>query len=576
MSQCLNPTCLHQNLQDASFCEKCGGKILLDGRYRPIKILGEGGFGRTFQALDEKRLNTPCLIKQFLPQQAGSIALQKATELFKQESKRLQELGKHPQIPDLLAFFPEDGRLYLIQEFIDGQNLLQELQNKGTLKEPEIKTILEKLLPVLQFIHDNQVIHRDIKLENIIKSKNGTLFLIDFGVSKETTGSILTRVGTITGTPGFAPPEQFRGIVYHSSDLYSLAVTCVRLLTGHLQEINGVDKLFDTNTMQWQWQKYVSVSQELKDVLETMLQDIPANRYQSATEVLAALSNTKARVRQQVSPHSSKQSIYSPINIPKLPENTPLDTFTEDLGKGVKLEMIAIPGGTFLMGSPENEVERFSDESPQHEVTVPGFFIGKYQLTQLQYQTIMGTNPSYFKGDNRPVEGVCWEDAVKFCQKLNHRTLGNYRLPSEAEWEYACRAGTKTPFHFGDNVTTDLVNYNGNYPYPSAPKGKYREQTTDVGIFPPNAFGLYDMHGNVWEWCEDERHENYINAPTDGSSWQSRISLGQKVLRGGCWHDYARYCRSACRLKSPCCSRNYFYGFRVVLSPSRSESPPCS
>ena len=581
MSQCLNPTCLHQNLQDASFCEKCGGKILLDGRYRPIKILGEGGFGRTFQALDEKRLNTPCVIKQFLPQQAGSIALQKATELFKQESKRLQELGKHPQIPDLLAFFPEDGRLYLIQEFIDGQNLLQELQNKGTLKEPEIKTLLEKLLPVLQFIHDNQVIHRDIKLENIIKSKNGTLFLIDFGVSKETTGSILTRVGTITGTPGFAPPEQFRGIVYHSSDLYSLAVTCVRLLTGHLQEINGVDKLFDTNTMQWQWQKYVSVSQELKDVLETMLQDIPANRYQSATEVLAALSNAKARVRQQVSPHSSKQLIYPPINIPKIPGNTPLDinsalSFTEDLGKGVKLEMVAIPGGTFLMGSPENEVERFSDESPQHEVTVPGFFIGKYQLTQLQYQTIMGTNPSYFKGDNRPVEGVCWEDAVKFCQKLNHRTLGNYRLPSEAEWEYACRAGTKTPFHFGDNVTTDLVNYNGNYPYPSAPKGKYREQTTDVGIFPPNAFGLYDMHGNVWEWCEDERHENYINAPTDGSSWQSRISLGQKVLRGGCWHDYARYCRSACRLKSPCCSRNYFYGFRVVLSPSRSESPPCS
>jgi formylglycine-generating enzyme required for sulfatase activity len=575
MSQCLNPTCLHQNLQDASFCEKCGGKILLDGRYRPIKILGEGGFGRTFQALDEKRLNTPCVIKQFLPQQAGSIALQKATELFKQESKRLQELGKHPQIPDLLAFFPEDGRLYLIQEFIDGQNLLQELQNKGTLKEPEIKTLLEKLLPVLQFIHDNQVIHRDIKLENIIKSKNGTLFLIDFGVSKETTGSILTRVGTITGTPGFAPPEQFRGIVYHSSDLYSLAVTCVRLLTGHLQEINGVDKLFDTNTMQWQWQKYVSVSQELKDVLETMLQDIPANRYQSATEVLAALSNTKARVRQQVSPHSSKQSIYSPTNITKIPGNTPLDinsalSFTEDLGKGVKLEMIAIPGGTFLMGSPENEVERFSDESPQHEVTVPGFFIGKYQLTQLQYQTIMGTNPSYFKGDNRPVEGVGWEDAVKFCQKLNHSTLGNYRLPSEAEWEYACRAGTKTPFHFGDNVTTDLVNYNGNYPYPSAPKGKYREQTTDVGIFPPNAFGLYDMHGNVWEWCEDERHENYINAPTDGSSWQSRISVGEKVLRGGCWHDYARYCRSACRLKSPCCSRNYFYGFRVVLSPSRS------
>ncbi|MFO0099655.1 MAG: SUMF1/EgtB/PvdO family nonheme iron enzyme [Aphanizomenon sp.] len=571
MSQCLNPTCLHQNLQDASFCEKCGGKILLDGRYRPIKILGEGGFGRTFQALDEKRLNTPCVIKQFLPQQAGSIALQKATELFKQESKRLQELGKHPQIPDLLAFFPEDGRLYLIQEFIDGQNLLQELQNKGTLKEPEIKTLLEKLLPVLQFIHDNQVIHRDIKLENIIKSKNGTLFLIDFGVSKETTGSILTRVGTITGTPGFAPPEQFRGIVYHSSDLYSLAVTCVRLLTGHLQEINGVDKLFDTNTMQWQWQKYVSVSQELKDVLETMLQDIPANRYQSATEVLAALSNTKARVRQQVSPHSSKQSIYSPTNITKIPGNTPLDinsalSFTEDLGKGVKLEMIAIPGGTFLMGSSENESERRDDESPQHQVTVPSFFMGKYPLTQAQYQAIMGSNPSYFKGNNRPVERVIWDDAVTFCQKLNQKTGKNYRLSSEAEWEYACRAGTETPFSFGENINPDLVNYDGNYPYKSAPKGKYRKQTTDVGTFPPNAFGLYDMHGNVWEWCQDDWHKNYTNAPTDGSAWNNQIGSSYKLLRGGSWYSGAGYCRSADRFSN---SRGYRYedcGFRVVSS----------
>jgi formylglycine-generating enzyme required for sulfatase activity/tRNA A-37 threonylcarbamoyl transferase component Bud32 len=559
MSQCLNPACIYQNPQGTSFCQKCGGKILLDDRYRPIKFLGEGGFGRTFQAVDEKRLNTPCVIKQFLPQQAGSAALQKATELFQQEAKRLQELGKHPQVPDLEAFFSQDGRLYLVQDFIDGQNLLEDFENQGKLNEAQIRIILIELLPVLQFIHDNKVIHRDIKPENIIRSKNGKLFLIDFGVSKETSGSILTRVGTTVGTLGYAPPEQLRGVAYHNSDLYSLAVTCVRLLTGHFPKSDSSDELFDTNTMEWQWRKYVSLSEELTTLLETMLQDIPAKRYQSATEVLAALTNQKTIV----------------ISTPQLPANTNLNinphtSFTEDLGKGIKLEMIAIPGGTFLMGSPENEVERFSDESPQHEVTVPGFFIGKYQLTQLQYQTIMGTNPSYFKGDNRPVEGVCWEDAVKFCQKLNHRTLGNYRLPSEAEWEYACRAGTKTPFHFGDNVTTDLVNYNGNYPYPSAPKGKYREQTTDVGIFPPNAFGLYDMHGNVWEWCEDERHENYINAPTDGSSWQSRISLGQKVLRGGCWHDYARYCRSACRLKSPCCSRNYFYGFRVVLSPSRS------
>ena len=575
MSQCLNPACIYQNLQGTNFCQECGDKILLDNRYRPIKYLGEGGFGRTFQAVDEKRLNTPCVIKQFLPQQAGSAALQKATELFQQEAKRLQELGKHPQIPDLEAFFSQDNRLYLVQDFIDGQNLLQEFQNQGTLNEPQIRNILIELLPVLQFIHDHKVIHRDIKPENIIRSKNGKLFLIDFGVSKETSGSILTRVGTTVGTPGYAPPEQFRGMAYHNSDLYSLAVTCVRLLTGHLPKSDGSDQLFDTNRMEWQWRKYVSLSQELIDVLETMLQDIPANRYQSATEVLAALTNQKTRViptpQPQVSNNPFKQIfqfISPPTNPPKPPANNnlninPQSSFTEDLGNGIKLEMIAIPGGTFLMGSPENEAERTDNESPQHQVTVPSFFMGKYQLTQAQYQAIIGLNPSRFKGDNRPVERVSWDDAVAFCRKLNRKTGKKYRLPSEAEWEYACRAGTKTPFYFGDNITTDLVNYDGNYPSKSAAKGKYREQTTDVGTFPPNAFGLYDMHGNVWEWCEDDWHENYINAPINGSAWNSRS--GKKTVRGGSWYLYDWICRSAFRKWHSRNNHNDGGGFRVVF-----------
>jgi formylglycine-generating enzyme required for sulfatase activity len=578
MSQCLNPTCLHQNPQGTNFCENCGSKILLDDRYRPIKFLGEGGFGRTFQAIDEKRLNTPCVIKQFLPQQVGSAALAKATELFQQEAQRLQELGKHPQIPDLEAFFSQDNRLYLVQDFIDGQNLFEEFQTQGKLNEPQIRTILTELLPVLQFIHDNQVIHRDIKPENIIRSKNGQLFLIDFGVSKETSGSILTRVGTVTGTPGYAPPEQFRGMVYHSSDLYSLAVTCVRLLTGHFQEADGADKLFDTRKMQWQWQKYVSLSQELTTVLETMLQDIPTRRYDSAAEVLAALANQKTIViptsQTQTFQNPLKQIfqfISPPTNPPKPPTNINVNinaqsSFTEDLGNGVKLEMIAIPGGTFWMGSPANEAERGDNESPQHQVTVPSFFMGKYPLTQAQYQAIMGKNPAYFKGNNRPVENVSWDDAVRFCQKLSQRTGKNYRLPSEAEWEYACRAGTKTPFSFGDNITTDLVNYDGTYPYKSAPKGKYREQTTDVGTFPPNAFGLYDMHGNVWEWCEDDWHENYIDAPTDGSAWNSQSGSNTKLLRGGSWFNLAGSCRSADRGRDSRDDRYFNFGFRVVSS----------
>jgi serine/threonine protein kinase len=264
--------------------------MILGDRYRAVRFIGEGGFGRTFQAVDEHRLDTPCVIKQFLPQQSGSAALEKATELFKQEAVRLRDLGKHSQIPDLLAFFQQEGRLYLIQEFIDGENLLDELTRKGKFSESEVKQVLIELLPVLQFIHDNNVIHRDIKPENIIRcSQNGKLFLIDFGVSKEVGGSLLTRVGTITGTPGYAPPEQFRGMVYPNSDLYSLAVSCIRLLTGHLQKADGSDLLFDSMRMQWVWKQYVSVSKDLETVLDKMLEDLPINRVQSAKEVLAAL-----------------------------------------------------------------------------------------------------------------------------------------------------------------------------------------------------------------------------------------------------------------------------------------------
>jgi formylglycine-generating enzyme required for sulfatase activity len=242
--------------------------------------------------------------------------------------------------------------------------------------------------------------------------------------------------------------------------------------------------------------------------------------------------------------------------------------FVEELGNGVKLEMVEIPAGTFYMGSPENEAGRRDNESPQHQVTVPSFFIGKYPLTQAQYQAIMGDNHAYFKGNNRPVENVSWHDAVRFCQKLSQKTGKNYKLPSEAQWEYACRAGTTTPFYFGESITPDLVNYNGNYTYAAASKGKYREQTTDVGTFPPNAFGLYDMHGNVWEWCEDNWQKNYINAPVDGSA---SISLsGGNMLRGGSWFSLPEYCRSACRIFNVAGFGSYGSGFRVVCGAART------
>jgi len=259
------------------------------------------------------------------------------------------------------------------------------------------------------------------------------------------------------------------------------------------------------------------------------------------------------------------------------------EMFAEHLGDGVELEMVSLPGGSFLMGLPiesrySPEIER---EGPQHRVNVPPFFIGKYPVTQKQYEAVMGNNPSYFKGANRPVEKVTWNDATDFCWLLSQKTGKNYRLPSEAEWEYACRAGTTTLFYFGPAITTEFANYRGNtymadyykniaryrhfyepYAYDSA---FCRGQTTDVGSFPPNAFGLYDMHGNVGEWCQDVWHKNYHGAPTDGSAWESGGNSDKRVWRSGSWEDYAWDCHSAHRdlyTYPP-----LFTGFRVVLDP---------
>jgi formylglycine-generating enzyme required for sulfatase activity len=241
--------------------------------------------------------------------------------------------------------------------------------------------------------------------------------------------------------------------------------------------------------------------------------------------------------------------------------------FIEDLGNGVTLEMAVIPGGTFMMGSPENEEERCTDESPQHQVTVPSFFMGKYPVTQAQYQAIMGTNSSYCNGSNRPVESTNWNNAVTFCQKLSKRTGKTYRLPSEAEWEYACRAGTTTPFHFGETITTDLANYSGNYTYGGGIKGIYRGETTEVGSFEvANNFGLYDMHGNVWEWCQDSWHSSYKGAPTDGNAWLD-TDTNVRLLRGGSWIDFPVYCRSAFRYNDfNLDTLSNYIGFRVVCS----------
>jgi len=258
------------------------------------------------------------------------------------------------------------------------------------------------------------------------------------------------------------------------------------------------------------------------------------------------------------------------------------EALTEDLGSGINLEMVSIAGGTFQMGSPAGEKAR-EDREEQHPVTVKPFFTGKYAVIQSQWKAVAGLpqvkqtldpNPSRFKGANRPVEQVTWKDAVEFCDRLSRKTGRQYRLPSETEWEYVCRAGTTTPFYFGETITTDLANYRGtdnpslggSGSYGQEPKGIYREQTTNVGSFPPNAYGLYDMHGNVWEWCLDYWHENYEGAPTNGSTWVTDGDSNRRLLRGGSWSRNPQDCRSAFRNSFGLDGKYVNIGFRVVCT----------
>ena len=256
-------------------------------------------------------------------------------------------------------------------------------------------------------------------------------------------------------------------------------------------------------------------------------------------------------------------------------EKVAASSFNEELSKGNYLEMVSISSGTFFMGAPETEAGTATDERSRHLVRVNPFFMGKVLVTQAQWLVVsklpkvifdLDPNCAFFKGLKRPVERVSWNDAFEFCNRLSRHTGREYRLPSEAEWEYACRAGTNTPFHFGETITTDLANYDGNYTYGGSQKGLYRARTTDVAAFSPNAFGLYDMHGNVWEWCLDRWHDNYQGAPTDGSAWIEGADSTSRLVRGGSWFHDPAHCRSAYRSSVNPFALNYDIGFRVVCS----------
>ncbi|QDL12402.1 serine/threonine protein kinase [Brasilonema octagenarum UFV-E1] len=358
---CLNPACHNPPNPDGTmFCPNCGtGLVVLRNRYRPIKSLGSGGFGKTYLAEDVDKLKEKCVIKQLAPQVQGTGAFQKAKELFEQEAIRLQQLGDHPQIPTLLAYFEQDNRLYLVQQFIDGQDLSDELKQQGRFSEQQIRELLVDLLNILKIVHQHKVIHRDIKPGNIIRrSSDGKLVLIDFGASKQLTQTVMSGQGTTIGTFGYAPLEQMQGgEAYPASDLFSLGATCFHLLSGIQPR-----ELFNKQGYGWvsSWRQHLqqSVSQQFGRILDKLLEEDYQQRYQSAGEVLQdlnppppppAVPPTVQPPQPSPPPPSVPLTVQSPQPLPALPA-------TSAKQKGKFKSSLLLGGAILLLGLVGTEI----------------------------------------------------------------------------------------------------------------------------------------------------------------------------------------------------------------------------
>ncbi len=545
-----------------------------DGKYIIEAILGTGGFGVTYRAREQPSGQSVAI-------KTLNSRIQQKSDFDKYQEKFLNEalcLAKcsHPHIVKVHKVFQHQGLWCLVMEYIAGENLGQYLEDRGVLSEEEGLRIVRQIGEALTAVHSQGFLHRDVKPLNILlRQDTGDAVLIDFGLAREFTSGI-AQTHTNQMTECFAPVEQYEKKAERGAytDVYALAATLYVLLTAKLpvparfrQEANI--------PLTPPKQHNPRISDRVSEAILKGMALQPKDRPQTVREWLELLEPPlKKGAQGGILPTFQFEIVIvnrrGEITSRK---RSQAQFFAENLGGGVILEMVAISGGTFLMGSPKTEEGRYDDESPQHTVRVAPFFMAKYPVTQAQWKAVaafpkinidLNPEPSYFKGANRPVENVSWDEAVEFCARLAKKTGKTYRLPSEAEWEYACRAGTTTPFHFGETITTDLANYNGSVTYASEPKGIYRQKTTDVGSFPPNGFGLYDMHGNVWEWCADTWHENYQGAPAGGSVWESGGNQDSRVLRGGSWDLSAVYCRSAPRFGSSAGYRHGYLGFRVV------------
>jgi formylglycine-generating enzyme required for sulfatase activity len=470
-------------------------------------------------------------------------------------------------------------------------SLNSHLQNR-VLSDQPLYQMVAQVAEALDYLHTNGLVHQDLKPGNVLWVKN-VWKVSDFGTVRDLQARSYVQTVNLAGTPLYMSPEAFRGVVSPARDMWSLGVMSAIAATGDVPEALPEDllpselQLLVQGCLQLDWRQRWTAKQALNTIAALKHSAPPSPTAQPQSQAHApriqliapdTAPTVPADLRPSPSPQQPAPKFVSPIVPPRQPAPkspviarpspapAPHQNYQDLLPGKVPLEMIAIPSGSFLMGSPDGE--GVTDERPQHRVTVPQFYMGKYPITNAQWKAVMRTDPSAkwgekFQGDRQPVIEVSWNDAQAFCQKLTQLTKRSYCLPSEAEWEYACRAGSQTKYSFG-NDESQLKHYAW---YDGISNG----QTHPVGEKKPNAFGLYDMHGNVWEWCIDHWHDNYKNAPTDGSAWLNSENDNQsRIIRGGSWYSFPGTCRSAYRSYYPPDITLYSVGCRVVCSAPRA------